>query len=37
MIEIQEQHREHAAGLLGRFDVARQVGRQIQAIGSPVS
>jgi len=35
MIEIQEQHREHVAGLFGRFDVARQVGRQIQAIGEP--
>jgi len=35
MIEIQEQHREHAASLFGLFDVARQVGRQIQPIGEP--
>ena len=34
-IEIQEQHREHAAGLFCLFEVARQVGRQIQPIGEP--
>ena len=34
-IEIQEQHREHAAGLFCLFEIARQVGRQIQPIGEP--